>query len=260
MRSGAMRIVGTATLGAFTLSLMLVSACSGKGERQSIKDALASDPKTEFEKTYTPKPKPRPNGLPPPTDAELKAWDRKDPEGEKHLYKYDKKNLSKMLNYWEELECFREAVKVEGAKAFGVEPGTPEEEQWFQFKQLYVPKIDQWQKRLFSKEPRILEQSKFISSILEAHEHVMNNYPKAYNDGDKVELEKVEVQWQVVEQKVAKYVRQLTDKEWERLDLSDPKQKEKHDKFCTEALETKKQEQRKKKGSGGKRKAKRLDI
>src|SRR5690606_99467 len=116
----------------------------------------------------SPKKRP-PDGLPPPTDAELKAWDRKDPEGEKHLYKFDKANLKKMLNYWNELECFREKMKEEGEKAFGVEPGSPDEEKWYQFKQLFIPMVNTWQQRLFANEPRILEKSKLIGHFLEAH-------------------------------------------------------------------------------------------
>ena len=56
------------------------------------------------------------------------------------------------------------------------------------------------------------------------------------------------------------YHKQLVEKDWVRLDLNDPKQKEKHDKFCTKALEPKKQKLRKDQRSKGKRKAKKLDI
>ena len=97
-----------------------LSACGG-GDGKSLAEKMAADPEAEAlaKAGYTPKAKPRPTGLPPPTDAEFKAWDRKDPEGEKHLYKFDKANLGKMLNYWKELDCFREKMKSEGDKVLG---------------------------------------------------------------------------------------------------------------------------------------------
>jgi hypothetical protein len=141
-----------------------------------------------------------------------------------------------MLTYWEEMQCFREKVMAEGEKAFGAEPGSPTEEQWFQFKQGYVIFLDGWQMRLFAKEPRVMEKSKLIGHFLEAHEMVMNNYPKAYNDGDKSELEKVEAHWVIVENKVKKYVKNL-GLEWIERDPNNPKDVEAHKKVCEKAFE-----------------------
>jgi hypothetical protein len=73
------------------LLLGIVACDSGP----SISEALATQEEDKFE--YEPNTKPRPKDLAPPTEAEFKAWNRKDPEGEKHLYKWDKDNLSKML-------------------------------------------------------------------------------------------------------------------------------------------------------------------
>jgi hypothetical protein len=207
-----------------------LGACDQQSSGPSVREALeqkAPDVPADYKAT----PKPRPQDLPPPTDAEFAAWNRKDPEGEKHLYKWDKANGQRMLEYWEQLQCFREAVVAEGTKAFGAEPGSPAEEQWYQYKRAYVVFVDGWQKRLFAEEPRILEKSKFIGNILEAHEHVMHNYPKAFNDGDKTELEKVDAQWTIVEQKVKKYAKSLGI-EWVERDLTDPKQAEAHKKVC----------------------------
>src|SRR5690606_6485300 len=145
-------------------------------------------------------------------------------------------HLNEMLAYWEEMQCFRDKVKEEGQKAFGAEPGSPAEEQWFQFKRMFIMLIDGWQKRLFSEQPRIQEKSKFIGNFLEAHELVMNGYPKAYNEGDTKELEKQDAHWIIVEAKVKKYVKSLGG-EWPGvLDPQNPKDMEKHAKVCAEAM------------------------
>lgn len=222
---------------AFTFSLMSL-ACTG-GESKSLAERMAEDPEKKMleEAGYKPKEIKRPPaGLPPPTDAEFKAWDRKDPAGETHLYKFDKQNLPRMLGYWRELECFREKVKEEGAKAKGAEPGTPVEEQWHQFKQLFVPLMDTWQQRLFANEPRILEKSKLIGHFLEAHEMVMNNYPKAFNSGDDNEIAQQDAYWAIIENKIVKYLKNISDEPLPKPDLSDPKQAEAQQKFCEKAL------------------------
>lgn len=218
-------------MASFGLLLTFV-ACDSKSE-PSIAEALATKEEEKFE--YKPSPKPRPKGLAPPTDAEFKAWDRKDPAGEQHLYKWDKAHLDDMLRYWEHLECFREHVKEAGEEAFGAEPGSPTEEQWFQFKRAFVTHIDGWQKRLFAEQPRILEKSKFIGNFLEAHELVMHEYLKAYNNGDKTELEKADAHWIIVQAKIKKYVKNLGGEFPER-DLNDPKVAEKHAAVCEDAM------------------------
>ncbi len=213
---------------------LLGLACDQKGDAPSVAEALSSKA-PDVPADYKPNPKARPEDLKPPTDAEFAAWNRKDPEGEKHLYKWDKANGARMLQYWQELGCFREKVMEEGQKAFGAEPGSPAEEQWFQFKRAYVVHLDGWQKRLFAEEPRVLEKSKFIGNILEGHEAVMNNYPQAYNEGDKTALEKVEANWIIVDQKMKKYAKNL-GLEWKDYDPNDPKQLEAHKKMCEEAF------------------------
>ena len=251
-------------LGVGTIFAAFVVSVAGCGEHKSLEDSLKTNADEEFIKNeYKPSPKKRPpDGLPPPTDAELKAWDRKDPEGEKHLYKFDKKNLKRMLNYWDELECYREKVMEEGEKAFGIEPGSPEDEQWYQFKQVFIPQINAWQQRLFANEPRILEKSKLIGHFLEAHELIMHGYPKAYNDSDRTEIEKSDAHWIIIENKITKYLKNIGGELPPKPDLEDPKQKEAHEKFCYKALHPPKNtgKAKKVKGSGGKRKAKKIDI
>ena len=225
-------------------ALLVSFGCDGG---PSAAEALQTNADEKFEKEqYKPSPKKeRPSdGLPPPTDAELKAWDRKDPEGEKHLYKWDKKNLTKMKGYWDELRCFREEVMKNGEKALGAEPMSPESEKWHQFKQGFIPFVNGWQQRLFANEPRIQEKSKFIGNILEAHELVMHEYPQAYNNGDEIELKKAEAHWIIVDDKVKAYAEQLGGK-WEYLDTTDPKQAEKWDKFCIAAKKPPKQGEKK---------------
>ena len=231
-------------LSALTAITFLAPACGDGGP--SAVEAMASDPKDKLPEGYEPKKRERPgDGLPPPTEAEFKAWDRKDPEGEKHLYKWDKRNLDKMETYWGQLQCFREKMKEKGDAAKGTEPLSPEAEKWEQFKQGFIPFINRWQQRLFANEPRILEKSKFIGHILEAHELVMHGYPKAYNDADDLELQKADAHWLLVEDKVFRYVERLGSK-WEKPNLEDPKAAEKHAKFCEEAFKEPKEKGKKK--------------
>ncbi len=264
MTGALRRDLGCLCGGLLAVSLML-SGCTGSGDSRSLAEKMAADGEAEAlaKAGYKANPKPRPTGLPPPTDAEFKAWDRKDPEGEKHLYKYDKANLKKLLNYWAELECFREKMKQEGEKAAGAEPGSPTDEQWYQFKQLFIPMVNTWQQRLFANEPRILEKSKLIGHFLEAHELAMNGYPSAYNNNDKVAIATADAHWTIVENKIIKYLKNITSEELPKDDLSDPKVKEKHDKFCQAALNPPKNTGKAKVkyvGGGGGGKAKKLNM
>ncbi len=260
--SGVMRTFGP-SVAILVAGALVLPACGG-GKSKTIEESLKTNAEDELLKDYKPSPKKRPNGLPPPTDAELAAWDRKDPEGEKHLYKHDKKNLKKLINYWQELECHRDEVKREGAKAFGVEPGSPEEEKWYQFKQIFIPKINAWQQRLLANEPRIMEKSKMIGHFFEAHELVMNGYPVAYNNGDKTELEKADLHWEVVQNKISKYIKNIADgEELPKWDDSDPKELKKHEEFCEKALNPPKNKGQRRKApsrGGGKRKAKTIEM
>lgn len=239
MTGALRRDLGRLCGGVVALSLMFpLLGCTGSGDSRSLAEKMAADAEAEAlaKAGYKPNPKPRPTGLPPPTDAEFKAWDRKDPEGEKHLYKFDKANLTKMLGYWGQLGCFREKMMAEGEKAMGAEPGSPTEEQWHQFKQLFIPLVNTWQQRMLATEPRILEKSKLIGHFLEAHELVMHGYPDAYNNNDKVAVQTNDAHWLIVENKIAKYLKNITTEELPKEDLTDPKVKEKHDKFCFAAL------------------------
>jgi hypothetical protein len=220
----------------------LAAPCGLHRRRRRLPDSRRrwpADPEKEaLEKAgYKPNPKPRPTGLPPPTDAEFKAWDRKDPEGEKHLYKFDKANLEEDAQLLGELDCFREKMMAEGDKAMGAEPGSPIEEQWHQFKQVFIPLVNTWQQRLLATEPRILEKSKLIGHFLEAHEMVMHNYPDAYNNNDKVAVaDRTTPTGRSSRTKIIKYLKNISNEELPKEDLTDPKVKEKHDKFCAAAL------------------------
>ncbi len=219
------------------LFALVLPACTGG--QPSAAEALrkAGEEEAPTKKADDGEKKPLPTAeLPPPSDEELAAWNRKDPEGEKHLYKWDKQNAKKMQGYWKDLQCFREKVKTEGDKAIGAEPGGVEQEQWEQFKAAYIPHFNGWQQRLFAAEGQeILTKSKYIGNILEAHELVMNGYPTAYNDADAMEIKRQDALWTVVENKVYDYSEKIGAK-MDKPDLTDPKVKEKWDKYCTEAL------------------------
>lgn len=250
---------------AFFLSLLSLGSAGCTGDGKTLAEKMAEDPEAKLleEAGYVKKEIKRPpTGLPPPTDEEFAAWDRKDPDGEKHLHKFDKANLKKMLNYFSELGCFRDKMKEEGVKAAGAEPGSPTEEQWFQFKQLFIPMVNAWQQRLLANEPRIMEKSKLIGHFLEAHELVMHGYPAAYNDNDENAIAQADAHWLIVENKVTKYLKNITDEPLPKPDLSDPKQKEAHEKFCLAALNPPKNTgaAKVKKVGGGRRGAKKLNM
>lgn len=252
-------------LAGLTLGLSLSLPGCTSSENKSLAEKLAEDPEKKlledagYKKKEIKRP---PAGLPPPTDEEFKAWDRKDPEGEKHLYKYDKANLKKLLGYWGELECFRDKMKEEGAKGMGAEAGSPTEEQYYQFKQLFIPMVNTWQQRLFSNEPRILEKSKLIGHFLEAHELVMHGYPDAFNNNDQNAVAQADAHWLIIENKITKYLKNISDEPLPKPDLTDPKQKEAHDKFCEKALNPPKNTgaAKVKKVGGGGRGAKKLNM
>lgn len=226
-----------------SLSLLLalatsLVACDGGGE--SAAEALK---RADEEKAATKKPddgekKEIPTAdMPEPTAEELAAWDRKDPEGEKHLYKWDKANAKRMHGYWKELTCLREKMKKEGDAALGTEPGGPEQQQWENFKLAFIPHVNLWQKDFFADEgTEILSKSKFAGNMLEAHELVMNGYPTAYNDGDENEIKRQDALWTIVNNKVVDYSKKIGAPMDPPPDLEDPKQKEKWDKFCSEVL------------------------
>ena len=222
---------------ALTVALGL-SAC---GEPQpSLTEAMAKADQDPDIPTPTEPRDPPSLELDGPTEAEFKAWNRKDPEGEKHLYKWDKQNLPRMWNYWKELHCFRDKMREEGQKAFGAEPQSPEDEQWYQFKRVFIPFLDLWQQRLFANEPRILEKSKLIGHFLEGHELVMNGYPIAFNNSDETELRKQDAHWLLVNDKVTRYLEQIGGgPKYKMPDVNNPKEAKEYEKFCDKALHPK---------------------
>jgi hypothetical protein len=219
-----------------TLALVLFACDGGGGVDDAMKKA-DEEPVVE-KKPDDGKEREIPSSeLPGPTKEELAAWDRKDPEGEKHLYKWDKANAKKMQTYWKELHCLRDKMKEEGQKAFGAEPGGAEQQQWEQFKLAFIdPIVDSWQQKLFAAEGQdILTKSKYISNIIEAHELVMNGYPVAFNDGDEIEIKRQDALWTVVENKVIDYSNKIGSP-FAMPDLTDEKEKKKWDKFCQEVI------------------------
>ena len=234
-RSLVQRALGIVSAGCLLGTL----ACTGGGPSavEAMEKADEKPPAKKAEDGEKKPKKPLPTAdLPEPTAEQLAAWDRKDPEGEKHLYKFDKRNSKKMHNYWKELRCLRDKMKSEGEKAFGTEPGSTEQEQWDQFKRAVIPHVDGWQKRLFAAEGLdILSKSKYISNVLEAHELVMNGYPTAYNDGDEVEVKRQDALWIVVENKVVDYSNKI-GAPLKLPTLETEKDQKKWDKFCADVL------------------------
>lgn len=227
----------------------LASGCNSS--EPSAQEALKAIEEKKLAAAAAPvstKPPPPPPKLAKATPEELAAWDRKDPAGEAHLYKWDKKNLKRMGEYWKDLSCFRREMMKFGEAAKGTEPGSPEFEKWERFKGGFIPFINRWQQRLFSNEPRILEKSKFISKFLALHEVIMVRYPRAYNMNDEVEKKKADAFWILESGNMMRYVKQLGGK-WPNPDFSNPKESRSWDKRCKKALtEPKKGKKRRRRG------------
>ena len=145
--------------------------------------------------------------LPLPSEEELAAWDRKDPAAEQHLYDWDKANEAKMHAYWQDLRCMRAAVKEAGDDAFRASPGSKAQKDWDKFKQTFIVSVcDAWLQDLFKVEGHeILAKSKYVVYFLEAHELLMNGYPRAYDGTEEVELQRAEALWTIVSNKVDDY-------------------------------------------------------
>lgn len=227
------------TIGLIGTLALTLTACTS-GEKTDIVEAVKpTDEKAETKKADGDKPAREipTSELPEPTAEELAAWDRKDPEGEKHLYKWDKANAKKMHNYWKELRCLRDKFKEEGEKAFGQEPGGDQQEQWEQFKRAFIPMVvNPWQQRLFANEGQdVLAKSKFMGNILEAHELIMHAYPVAYNDSDRTLVNVEDARWIMVENTMKDYSEKL-GVPMKLPDLEDPKDLKNWEKFCKDVV------------------------
>jgi hypothetical protein len=183
-----------------------------------------------------PVPKPRPDSaFGAPTPDEFKAWDRAIPSSP-GLYAWDEDNIATMLDRWEDLVCFREALTVAGEAGFGAKSGTKAEVAWFAFKRAFISELDDWQKTLFASDPRIIEKSRLVVNFLEAHELLMSAYPRAYNDADRAGVDNADAQWIVVEAKAEK-VAATVGGTWREYD-ADPTAVAAHEAHCA-ALRTK---------------------
>ena len=170
--------------------------------------------------------------LPAPTDEELAAWNRKDPEHEKHLYKWDKAHAAVMQGYWQDLMCFRSAMKQAGEGVMAPSAGEAEEERWQDFKRVFIPKLDAWMQELFAEQgTNILTKSKYVTYILEAHEIVMNFYPVGYNERDEVEVMRADAFWTMTENKMSDYSDRISAP-LALPDLDDPQQLQKWEASC----------------------------
>lgn len=144
----------------------------------------------------------------PPNEAEFRAWNRKDPAGDKRMYTWDKANFDRLHDYFHDLECFRARMLASAEAARAAPPGSKPAKAWPKHRRTLIIELDRWQKQLFAQEPRILENSKMIGTLLEAHEVVMHAIPRAYDD-DPTAIEKTAAHWMIIQAKFDKYARTL---------------------------------------------------
>ncbi len=156
--------------------------------------------------TADPEPPPAPTGLSPPSEAEFRAWDRKDPVADAELDKWDREHLTATLLTYDELRCFHQTLLAAGERHVA---DRADETRWTVFKRDWVVTLDAWQKQYFADNPRVLERSKFPGRFLEAHELLMFTYVKAYDERDRAAIDKADAHWLVIEAKVRKRVATL---------------------------------------------------
>ncbi|MCA9705826.1 MAG: hypothetical protein KDK70_08265, partial [Myxococcales bacterium] len=140
-----------------------------------------------------------------PTEEEFQAWDRRDPAAEQHLYAWDKAHFAMLQGFVHDLECFEARMVAAGEAVRGAKPGSPEDEAWFRTKRALILELDAWQKQLFASHPRLIEDSKAVGTLLEAHELVMFELPQAYNERDSNGIDRAAGHWQIVMAKFRKY-------------------------------------------------------
>lgn len=141
-----------------------------------------------------------------PTEEELRAWDRKDPLSESKLHDWDRDNLDVLLGYFRDLQCYYLATDAAGT-AFG--DGSSTEATWQAYKRTTAKAMNTWQLSLFADNPRIIEKSRFIGHLLEAHEIALHSLMGAHNEKDTAKLAKVAALFGVVRSKVDRYVTKL---------------------------------------------------
>ena len=164
----------------------------------------ASAPKARSERAPTRGPIPSAE-LPSPTEAELRAWDRKDPEGEKHLYKWDKANFAALDSYWRELQCLHFAVRSSGdASLTGGDP-----KWWEGFRLNLSTKGEGWLEPLVQQ--GLLGKSKFFSQLIEGYELAVYQYPEAYEGREAMPLMRLDAHWLIVENKIEDYAERLEE-------------------------------------------------
>jgi hypothetical protein len=147
-----------------------------------------------------------PANLGPPTEAEFRAWDRRDPETEAKLDAWDRDNLDRMLRMFDELRCFHQTVLLEGERFMADPRGEP---RWHELKHGTILALDEWQKRVFAENPRILEKSRLLGHFLEAHELAAFTYPRAYDARDRTEIDQCDAHWAKVESKIRQRAEKL---------------------------------------------------
>lgn len=182
----------------------------GEAERNTRAERYLSEERWNTEASNDdPKP-PRTDGRHPlaPTQAELDAWERKNPENTHlHVYEWDALNFGRMEGYFHDLECFHAFMVAAGEAGRGAAPGTKVAKAWADAKRQLMGELDAWLKQLFTNEPRILEHSKFVVRFLEAHEVITRVLPAAYDDGDQLAIDEAEAQWMTVVARFDEYAR-----------------------------------------------------
>lgn len=151
--------------------------------------------------TDPPKPPPPPR-LAVPEETKFNAWERRDPTSERPLHEWDRANLVMMHRYFRDLECAHLTMIDQGD---GYLSGTRTPEQWATHKRTVIVDLNTWQQTIFRDNPRIMEKSKYLGTLLEMHELVMSGIPKAYTTADDKAVRRAAMYWRVLIAKVTTY-------------------------------------------------------
>lgn len=187
-------------------ALGLLAACHGAGP-SSTPEPAAAEPASEVEPTEAPETIEESEPAEPhaaadqarsdgPTAEQLAAWDRASPQRDAPLNAFDQQNFEKMQARMHDLECFRRRAIEHGEQSLSAEPGSKADDAWFHFKRSFVMEMDTWQKQMFADDLRVIEKSKYIGPLLEAHEVVMHHLLRAYNEQDRERITKVGLMWE----------------------------------------------------------------
>lgn len=126
--------------------------------------------------------------LPPPSAAELEAWDG---QVEVRPSETDLANLDELARYWRELECLRLVMLSVGNATYN----DFDREGFEIFAHTFADVTEQWMKAIINTTPPELLESPVLGIVVTASGMLIEGYPVAYINEDIDELERLDELW-----------------------------------------------------------------